>query len=232
MHDDASTVLSRGARGPVRRVLVAMLDDGVKTHELPAAGEVVIGRGRTAQIRIDHPSVSREHARLHVGEEAELEDLGSRNGTSVRGVPVAPKKRVTVQPGDLIECGDAALLIRKLRSARPAATIAKPIGLVVGADGRFFRVGSDEVNLGRRGALRKVLLALARKRVDSPGEGVPNAAVLEAGWPGEKMQHEAGLARVYTTIQRLRALGLQDVLVTHDDGYLFDPAVAARIEKR
>jgi len=218
-----------------RAVLIAFVDDLTIPYELPPAGVVTIGRSSSCDVVIDHPSVSREHARLHV-EDAELEDLGSRNGTSVRGVPVAPKKRVSVRPGDMIECGDATLLIRKINKGRGATASAKAAvgssGLIVGADGRLFRLGADEVNLGRRGPLRKVLLALARQRVDSPGVGLSNEAVLEAGWPGEKMKHEAGLARVYTTIQRLRALGLHDVLVTHDDGYLFDPAVAARVEKR
>ena len=54
--------------------------------------------------------------------------------------------------------------------------------------------------------------------------------LIEAGWPGEKMQHEAATLRVYTTIRRLRGLGLGDVLVTRDEGYLLDPEVAVRTE--
>lgn len=218
---------------PARSVLVAFVGELTIPFELPASGTVTIGRSSSCELMIDHPSVSREHARLHVGASVSLEDLGSRNGTTVRGVPVAANKRVGVQPGDVIECGDATLLLRKIATTPSGARAsAKPAGLVVGADGRFFRLGDEEVNLGRRGPLRKVLLALAKKRVASPGVGLSNEEVLEAGWPGEKMQHEAGLARVYTTIQRLRGLGLQSLLVTHDDGYLLDEAVAARIEKR
>jgi biotin operon repressor len=55
-------------------------------------------------------------------------------------------------------------------------------------------------------------------------------ALLAAGWPGERVDYEAGVARVYTTIQRLRALGLQNVLVTQDDGYLLDPSTPVRID--
>ena len=31
--------------------------------------------------------------------------------------------------------------------------------------------------------------------------------VIEAGWPAEKMRHEAATLRVYTTVRRLRGLG-------------------------
>jgi hypothetical protein len=47
--------------------------------------------------------------------------------------------------------------------------------------------------------------------------------VIAAGWPGEKMKHEAATLRVYTTLRRLRSLGLAEALLTRDDGYLFDP---------
>jgi DNA-binding winged helix-turn-helix (wHTH) protein len=49
-------------------------------------GENIVGRDPRAQAWIDLPSVSRRHARIVIdGGEARLEDLGSKNGTSVRG---------------------------------------------------------------------------------------------------------------------------------------------------
>ena len=49
-------------------------------------GENVVGRDPRAQAWIDLPSVSRRHARIVIGGgEARLEDLGSKNGTCVRG---------------------------------------------------------------------------------------------------------------------------------------------------
>lgn len=48
-----------------------------------------LGRDRDAVLWIDVYSVSRHHARITVaGDEAVLEDLGSKNGTFVGGVPV------------------------------------------------------------------------------------------------------------------------------------------------
>ena len=52
-------------------------------------GSIVIGRAADAAIRLDAGGVSRHHARIVVtGDEARLEDLGSKNGTYVNGAPV------------------------------------------------------------------------------------------------------------------------------------------------
>jgi hypothetical protein len=52
--------------------------------------------------------------------------------------------------------------------------------------------------------------------------------LLEAGWPGERVGPEAGFARVRNALSTLRKMGLRDVLLTRDDGYLLDPAVPIR----
>jgi len=68
--------------------------------------ENVIGRTRECAIRIEDPGVSRRHARIvrRGPEEYYLEDLGSRNGTFVRGNkitnhPLAEGDRLAVGPG-------------------------------------------------------------------------------------------------------------------------------------
>jgi DNA-binding winged helix-turn-helix (wHTH) protein len=49
-------------------------------------GDNVVGRGREADVRIAVPEVSRRHARIQVaGDRVSIEDLESRNGTTVRG---------------------------------------------------------------------------------------------------------------------------------------------------
>jgi DNA-binding winged helix-turn-helix (wHTH) protein len=50
------------------------------------AGENLVGRDTDARVFVDHPSVSRRHARIAIGPRtAMLEDLKSRNGTFVDG---------------------------------------------------------------------------------------------------------------------------------------------------
>ncbi|MBA2303161.1 MAG: FHA domain-containing protein [Acidobacteria bacterium] len=54
-----------------------------------ADGAIMIGRAGDAAIRIDSGGVSRHHARIVVnGNQAHVEDLGSKNGTFVDGKPV------------------------------------------------------------------------------------------------------------------------------------------------
>ena len=79
-----------------------------------AAGENVLGRDPEAVVWIDLNSVSRRHARIVVADgSATIEDLGSRNGTYVRGELVSsPTPLVS---GDRIKVGAATLVFRSFR---------------------------------------------------------------------------------------------------------------------
>jgi two-component system cell cycle response regulator len=72
-------------------------------------GEAVIGRGRTAEVRLFDEGVSREHARIRTdGIRLYVEDLGSRNGTFCNGKKVdAP---VPLGDGDKIQVGRTTIL--------------------------------------------------------------------------------------------------------------------------
>ena len=82
------------------------------------AGENIIGREATAQVVLDSTRVSRQHASITVsGSMALLEDLGSRNGTSVNGVPVTAP--VALTDGANIAVGGIALTFRASADAPP-----------------------------------------------------------------------------------------------------------------
>ena len=66
----------------------------------------IIGRDENANIQLDHPSVSREHARiLLLGGKSQftIEDLGSANGTFVDGIKIT--ERSTFYPDQQLEIG-------------------------------------------------------------------------------------------------------------------------------
>jgi two-component system, NtrC family, response regulator AtoC len=96
--------------------LLVIGDDLYATHPLPEAGAVVIGRSPACEVFVDHPSVSRRHAVLHLGPPLTVEDQGSSNGTRVREVQLAPHQRAVFAPGDLIEVGALQLVVQQ-RSA-------------------------------------------------------------------------------------------------------------------
>ena len=74
-------------------------------------GANIIGRGTDTSIWIDAPGVSRHHARITItGEEATIEDLGSKNGTYVAGERVTAPRRL--DDGDQIRLGSVVVRFR------------------------------------------------------------------------------------------------------------------------
>jgi DNA-binding winged helix-turn-helix (wHTH) protein len=75
--------------------------------------ESVLGRSLDADIRFDVPGVSRRHARIVVdGEQVALEDLGSQNGTYLRGERITG--RATLADGDEVRLGPVSIVFRQL----------------------------------------------------------------------------------------------------------------------
>lgn len=82
-------------------------------------GEHVLGRDAGAAVPLSSSTVSRQHARITIkGVDATIEDLGSKNGTFVRGEPV--RSPTPLMDGDRIRMGDCELIFRTL--ATPEAT--------------------------------------------------------------------------------------------------------------
>jgi DNA-binding winged helix-turn-helix (wHTH) protein len=76
-----------------------------------ADGHNTIGRGPNASVWIDLPGISREHARIVVaGNDARIEDLGSKNGTYVAGEAVTTPRRLV--DGDQIRLGPIVVTFR------------------------------------------------------------------------------------------------------------------------
>ncbi len=83
---------------------------GLDVLEGPEAGrllplrEGVLGRGSPATLRLADPSLSRSHARIRVeGGRVLVEDLGSKNGTWLRGAPISSLREL--RPGDEARAG-------------------------------------------------------------------------------------------------------------------------------
>ena len=85
------------------------------------AGDNVIGRDPAARICLDAAGVSRRHARIVVrGENAFLEDLGSKNGTVARRAPVTGA--TALRDGDTVEIGPVSIVYRASRTAMSTET--------------------------------------------------------------------------------------------------------------
>src|SRR6188508_156160 len=79
------------------------------TVSLTGESEVVLGRARSARVQLDHRTVSREHARLRLSTAIDVEDLGSRNGTRVRGADLIAGQVTVLGLGEIFEVGSVVL---------------------------------------------------------------------------------------------------------------------------
>lgn len=85
--------------------------------------EIFLGRDLSNDIVINDPEVSRRHARLVLtGNTYAIEDLGSTNGTFLRGQRLAGP--VVLTPGEAITIGENVLLGYEFIPVDPDATVA------------------------------------------------------------------------------------------------------------
>jgi DNA-binding NtrC family response regulator len=96
------------------------------TYPLAASGRLLIGRAKNAQIRIEHGSVSREHALLELGDSIRIEDLGSANGTRVGEQALAPHQPVAVAPNEVIDLGEVLLVVQHRRLEQRLSRVCEP----------------------------------------------------------------------------------------------------------
>lgn len=87
---------------------------------------LLIGRGIDCDIRIDHDTVSRRHARLELlpGARMGLTDLGSSNGTSVEDDAQWRRiEREEVTADQAVRFGEHEVILRSLLESFPAFAI-------------------------------------------------------------------------------------------------------------
>lgn len=96
--------------------------------------------------------------------------------------------------------------------------------LEVADDGSWFSFNAQPLQrLASRAALRRVLLCILSRA--EQGETCDVWALLDAGWPGERVEPEAGANRVYVAVSSLRRMGLRDAIERFDAGYRLVPGV-------
>lgn len=97
--------------------------EGKLTFDLPASGELVIGRSLTCNIVLTDPTVSRRHAVLTITASGMmLTDQGAVSGTYVNNRLVAGAE--AVRAGDTVRLGSMELVLTD--AARPAGGDAQP----------------------------------------------------------------------------------------------------------
>src|SRR4051812_9117649 len=82
---------------------------------LPESGSLTLGRSPRADVLIEDPLASRQHARLLVADDLTIEDLGSANGTRVRDAIIEAKTPIAIAPGEAIGIGSTVLIVQRCR---------------------------------------------------------------------------------------------------------------------
>jgi adenylate cyclase len=132
-------------------------------------GEVTIGRSPDCQIVLKDFGISRTHARLFADEDGvRIQDLKSKNGTQVNGVPVV---EAPLKDGDRILLGKFQIAFSKTLEGKVVLDEAKPLseeaGTIIRSVGELSKLLSDT---GQREAL-----GLADKKVSADVQDVEKA---------------------------------------------------------
>ena len=107
---------------PARHLYVVVIGDGTfVTHPLHDGAKVTIGRSKDCEISINDESLSRKHAVVTMDNGVTIEDLGSANGTTVRGQAIAPNQPTEISVGEVVNLGSSLniMLQHHSRPVRP-----------------------------------------------------------------------------------------------------------------
>ena len=124
-------------------------------------------------------------------------------------------------------------LLAQRPSARGISTYGRKVDrepFVADLSGRWYTTpDGHRYDLERRKTLARVLGTMLVARKDEPGRALTVSDMLERAWAEEKLLPRAGANRVYVAMTTLRKMGLRNLLVRTDTGYVLDPDVPLRI---
>lgn len=138
-----------------------------------------------------------------------------------------PDRRAVVEltreasPEILGRSDDARIALRLLRLRLGTRSLA------VAKDGSLVRLpDGTELDLSRRHVSKRILMSLVHARADRPNAPITVDTLIEDGWPGERLKRASALKRLRAALSTLRKLGMKDLIVRRDEGYLLDPSIA------
>jgi len=173
-------------------------------YPLPPQGRIVLGRAPVTGIVVDHASVSREHAAVYVAQGTlTLEDLGSRNGTRVRGRTLGSGERASVAVNEVFELGAVSVAVRGPARSATSAPLEGPSerGVLGGGLARAYELADlvapapvSVLLLGETGVGKTFAAERIHRRSGRGGSLVKLncAAVPEALLEGELFGYERG----------------------------------------
>lgn len=209
------------ARG--REVLLVAFPES-RALPVPVAGEP-LGRDWLAKWEAPDTRVSTQHAAFsRAGGALAIEDLGSRNGTHVNGVRIAPRERVPLEDGSRIRVGRTILIYRETflgddAPSPPLGALVGPFGLREVAstlEGIRHRPTTNILIEGETGTGKELLAAAVAHAL---GREHPYTAVNVAGVPAGVF--ESQLFGYVPGAYSGGGKGSPGLLLAHDKGAVF-----------
>src|SRR5215831_3015047 len=99
--------------------LVIFGEAEVMSIPLPERGAVRIGRGSPSEIVVEDKAISRVHTMIGIEPTSDrgttfwVRDLGSSNGTRVRGRTLGADEKIALEPGDPVEIGRSTMVVQR-----------------------------------------------------------------------------------------------------------------------
>jgi two-component system, NtrC family, response regulator AtoC len=203
--DPSATDATSPIEGDRSALALQLLGAGIEREvALRGHASLSLGRARDNDIVLDHPSVSRHHARLHLFDGVALEALAATNPVRFGGRMLVPGERVAVGPGDVFALGALVGVIRPASRPSSPSPPAVPPGAIVLDPGmlRLYeviaRIAPSDVPvliLGETGAGKEVIghaLHLGSQRAAGPFVRINCGALPAALVESELFGHERG----------------------------------------
>jgi transcriptional regulator with PAS, ATPase and Fis domain len=202
-------VRTMSERAAVGHELVVLVGDELRTFDLPPGAEVTLGRDESNHLRIDHPSVSRRHAVLHLGPPIVIEDLGGANGTFVGDRAHADltaktqklrrleRETAELAIGETVLLGVVSVVVRHGQDAMADGVIIEDANMRV-LHAQAERAAAAIISvllLGETGVGKEVLarsIHARSPRAEAPFIGINCAAFSESLLEGELFGYEKG----------------------------------------
>jgi two-component system, NtrC family, response regulator AtoC len=102
--------------------LLLVAGEGLVTTFPLLGDDVVIGRAPDCDVVLGHGALSRRHARLRLGATMSIEDLGSRNGTRLRGERLEQGQPGSLAVGEAFQIGRLHFVVARASRGAPSLT--------------------------------------------------------------------------------------------------------------
>ncbi len=112
LSEDPTRSFAWSNAAPDQPRLLVFWEGGSSLRPLEPGQTLVVGRGDDCDVQVLDPSVSRRHAKVHVGPPVRIEDLGSSRGTRI-GARMIGRTPVVIEPGHVIELGGAMVIVQQ-----------------------------------------------------------------------------------------------------------------------